>query len=248
MLAIRIIPCLLLKDGSLVKTVKFKNPTYIGDPINTIRIFNELEVDELFFLDICASRNNNKIDYEILKDIANECFMPLGYGGGIKSLEQAKKIFNIGFEKIILNTSAILNRELLLELVQYFGSQAIVVSIDVRKNILGKYYVYSHSGENKTTLDPYKWVKELEKIGIGEIFLTSINQEGTWKGFDIPLIKLISNVINIPLIAHGGAGNIDHIKEAVFKGHSSAVALGSMVVYQKKDMGVLINFPDEIRV
>ncbi len=248
MLSIRTIPCLLLKDRSLVKTINFKNPSYIGDPANTIRIFNELEVDELFILDICASKTNKEIDFEVLKEIANECFMPLAYGGGIKSIDQGKKIFNIGYEKIVINTSAILNKNLLSELIIYFGSQAIIGSIDVKKNFFGVYDVYSHCGQKKTSLNLLNWARELEQIGVGEILLTSINQEGTWKGFDIPLIKSITSQTNIPLIAHGGAGKIEHIKEAAFEGNSSAIALGSMVVYQKKDMGVLINFPDAIRV
>lgn len=244
MLRTRVIPVLLLKDQVLVKTVNFKKPGYIGDPINTCRIFNELEVDELSFLDITASSEKRGPNLEILKEISSECFMPLSYGGGISSLGQAESVFKIGFEKVILNTASLVKPELITEISRIFGSQAVVVAIDVKKNFWGKYQVHGLNGTENHKYDPVEWALKVEELGAGEILLTSIDQEGTWKGFDIELVKKVSQHCTIPVIAHGGAGNLDHIKDVVKSAGASAVALGSMVVYQQKDMGVLVNFPD----
>ena len=244
MLQTRIIPCLLLKDDSLVKTVNFKKPGYIGDPVNTARIFNELEVDELVLLDISATNNNRKPDFKILAELANECFMPLAYGGGINNFEDAKKIFQIGIEKVVINSIAFSKPAFITELAEHFGNQAIVASIDVKKNMFGKFQVYSNSGTKKQKVDPVAWAQELEQLGAGEILLTAIHREGTWMGFDINIIEKISNAVNIPVIANGGASSIEDIGKAVKQGNASAVSLGSMVVYQNKGMGVLVNFPD----
>ena len=244
MLQTRIIPCLLLKDDSLVKTVNFKKPAYIGDPVNTARIFNELEVDELTLLDISATSNKKKPNFKILAELANECFMPLAYGGGINDFEDAKKIFQIGIEKVIINSIAFSKPAFITELAEHFGNQAIVASIDVKKNMFGKYQVFSNSGTKKQKVDPVDWAQELEQLGAGEILLTAIHQEGTWMGFDINIIEKISNAVNIPVIANGGASSIEDIGKAVKQGNASAVSLGSMVVYQNKGMGVLVNFPD----
>ncbi len=248
MLRVRIIPALLLKGGALVKTVKFKNPGYIGDPINTVRIFNELEVDELAFLDISATPEGRSPDFKLLKEIADECFMPLGYGGGLNDFETVKLIFSIGYEKVILNSVTHTNPDFITQVAEHFGNQSVIVSIDVKNSLFGKYEVWSHSGTYNTKKNPVEWAQKVENYGAGEIFLTSIDREGTWNGFDIDLIKKVTDAVSIPVIAHGGAGNIDHIDYAVKKGGASAVALGSMVVYQKKGMGVLINFPDKIEL
>jgi len=244
MIYTRVIPCLLLENQSLVKTVNFKKPAYIGDSINTARIFNELEVDELVLLDIAASNNKRKPDFKILADLANECFMPLAYGGGINNFEDAKKIFQVGIEKIIINSYVFENPQFITRLAEHFGNQAIVASIDVKKNMFGKYQVFSNSGIKKQKVDPVLWAQELERLGAGEILLTAIHQEGTWKGFDIDIIKKISNAVSIPVIANGGASCLEDIERAIKDGYASAVSLGSMVVYQKKGMGVLVNFPD----
>ena len=244
MLQTRIIPCLLLCGGSLVKTVNFKKPAYIGDPVNTARIFNELEVDELVLLDIEATNKNKKPDFKILAELANECFMPLAYGGGINNFEDAKKIFKIGIEKVVINTISYSNPSFITELAEHFGNQAVVASIDVKRNMFGKYHVFSNSGTKKQKIDPVSWAKDLERLGAGEILLTAIHQEGTWNGFDINIIEKISNAVNIPVIANGGAALIDDIGKAVKVGGASAVSLGSMVVYQNKGMGVLVNFPE----
>jgi cyclase len=245
LLQTRIIPCLQLIGESLVKTVKFANHGYIGDPINTVRIFNELEVDELCFLDIRATKENRLPPIELLKQIANEAFMPMAYGGGIKTFEQAKEILSIGFEKIIINTAAIRTPHLITQIADHFGAQAVVGSIDVKKNLLGKYQVYITDGTEKTSKDPVIWAKELEHLGVGELLLTSMDRDGTWAGFDTYISEKITQSVGIPVIANGGAGSIEHIGEVVKKAHASAVALGSLVVYQKKGMGVLVNFPDK---
>ena len=243
MLRTRIIPALLLRNQSLVKTVRFGKFSYVGDPCNTVRIFNELEVDELLFLDITASLEKRSPNFQLLTDIASECFMPMGYGGGIKSAEDAKAVFGIGFEKIVVNTYGIENPNFIDQLASEYGSQAIMASIDVKKNIWGHYQVRSHSGKQTTTQKPSHWAKELESLGAGEILLTSIDQEGSWQGFDLDLVKCVTEAVNIPVIAHGGAGTVGHIIDVVHKAGASAVALGAMVVFQKIDMGVLINFP-----
>jgi len=248
MLRPRIIPILLLREGSLVKTIRFNKFSYVGDPCNTALIFNELEVDELIFLDIQAYKKNIGPDINLLNDLSNECFMPLSYGGGIRNLDDAKAIFDVGFEKISINTNAIVNPNLITEIAKEFGSQSLIVSIDVKKNIWSGKRVRINGGKTNTSLDPCKWAKKIVELGAGEILLTSIDNEGTWKGFDIPLIKEVASSVSIPIIAHGGAGKIDDIHEAIYNGNASAVALGSMVVFQKKNMGILINFPDKIEI
>jgi len=239
----RLIPILLLHNESLIKTVRFNNFIYIGDPCNTVRIFNELEVDELLFLDINATKEQRKPNLSILSNIANECFMPLGYGGGIQDSDEAKKIFDTGFEKVSINTSAFLYPNLISDISKIFGSQSLMVSIDYKKNIFGEYSVYIKGGKKNIKMHPAKWAKEAENRGAGEILLTSISKEGTWKGLDLELINEVVDAVNIPVIAHGGAGNLSHIKSALSNPSLSAVGLGSMVVFQKEGMGVLVNFP-----
>jgi cyclase len=244
----RVIPALLLRNESLVKTVRFGKFTYVGDPANTVRIFNELEVDELLFLDITASRENRSPNLKLLADIANECFMPLGYGGGIRSLDQAKAVFNIGFEKVAINTQAAANPALIGEIARHYGSQAVIASIDVKKGLFGGPTVRTLGGKSNTRRNPVECAKEVERMGAGEILLTSIDREGTWQGFDLELVKRVTDAVSIPVIAHGGAGTIEHIGHVVKQANASAVALGSMVVFQKKGMGVLVNFPSQAQL
>lgn len=244
MIRTRVIPALLLRDESLVKTVQFGDFEYVGDPCNTVRIFNELEVDELLFLDILATRNGRGPNFDLLADIANECFMPLGYGGGVRSLDDAKALFDIGFEKVAINSAAVENQDLIHKLSKHYGSQAVIGSIDVKKNIWGKYYIKTHAGTKGVSQHPVDWARKLENLGAGEILLTSVDREGTWGGFDIDLVHAVSSAVTIPVIAHGGAGSIEDIGCAVKEGGASAVALGSFIVFQKKGMGVLVNFPE----
>lgn len=245
MLRTRLIPALLLRDESLVKTERFGRFRYIGDPCNTVRIFNELEVDELAFLDITATREGRGPNFRLLQDIASECFMPLSYGGGLRTLENAQQVFEIGFEKVIVNSQATERPELITEIAEIYGTQAVVASIDVKRNWLGGMRVFSHDGRRRRGLDPVEWARELERRGAGEILLTAIDREGTWSGFDIDLIRGVAEAVSIPVIAHGGAGSHADIAAAVRDGGASAVALGAMVVYQKRGMGVLVNFPTE---
>ena len=244
MLETRVIPCLLLRGWGLVKTVRFRNPVYVGDPINTVRIFNELEVDELIFLDITATPEKTALPYRIIEEIAAECFMPFTYGGGIRSIEDVKRIFSLGVEKIALNTYAVENPKFVNDIAEKFGSQSIVVSIDVRRTITGKYRVYSESGRKNTGTDPVALAKKMEQAGAGEILITSIDRDGTFSGFDTELIEKVSSVVNIPVIVCGGAGSIADFKKAIDAG-ASAVAAGSMMVYQGKNKAVLVNFPGQ---
>lgn len=244
MLRTRVIPCLLLNELSLVKTVRFKDSKYIGDPVNTLRIFNELEVDEICLLDIGVCRRSSEPNFEFLHQLSNECFMPLSYGGGISKIEHADQLFSIGFEKVVINSAAYHNQKLVTDIANKYGNQAVVVSVDVKKDFFGRYHVYSKGGTCKESVKAVDWAKHMEQCGAGEILLTSIDREGTWAGFDDVLVQQIAREVSIPLIAHGGGCNIESIASVVRSNGASAVALGSMVVYQKKGMGVLINFPD----
>lgn len=240
----RVIPTLLLKGQGLVKTVKFKDPKYLGDPINIVRIFNEKEVDELIFLDITATNESRRPPFEMLGKITSECFMPLGYGGGIRSLEDVKTLLGLGIEKVILNTAAVELPELVSEAAAYAGSQAVVVSMDVKRSLLGKYEVFTHSGTKGTGLDPVRHAQEMEKRGAGELFVNSMDRDGTMQGYDLDLIRRVAQVVGIPVIACGGAGNVQHLAEAIQSG-ASAAAAGSMFVFQGPLRGVLISYPSQ---
>jgi cyclase len=239
---VRIIPILLLKHGGLYKTVKYKKPIYIGDPINTVKIFNEKQVDELIVLGFNVSIDKIQIEFKKLKEIAGEAFMPMSYGGGIQSFEDAKMIFDAGYEKVILNSILFSKIDIVQKIANVYGAQAVVGSIDVKKNIFGNYKVYSHSGTKKTNYTPVDWARILEENGIGEIIVNVIDRDGTWYGYDEIIINQIADSVTVPVIASCGAGNIDDFNKAVSAG-ASAVAAGSMFVYQKKGMGVLISFP-----
>ena len=243
MLRPRVIPTLLLRNDSLVKTVQFSKYTYVGDPINTVRIFNELEVDELAFLDITATLDQGRPNIELLSDIANECFMPLAYGGAVQSVEMAREILHVGFEKVIVNTHAQEDPALIPRLADQFGSQAVIASIDVRRNHRGQPTVRTRSGTHDTGLDPVESAIEAERRGAGEILLTSIDREGTWAGYDLAVVRSVTDAVSIPLIANGGAGSVADIGEVVRTAGASAAAVGSLVVFQKQGMGVLVNFP-----
>ena len=245
MLKSRIIPILLLKDNRLVKSINFKNFNYIGDPCNTVRIFNEVEVDELFLFDIFASKIKSEPNYKIISNIVDECFMPLAYGGGINSIDQAQKIFDLGVEKICLNSAIIKNPELVTDLAKIYGSQAIISIIDYKKTNSGNKTVWSDGGSLDTKKCPVEWAKELENRGTGEICLTSIDREGTWSGLDLEISRKVSTSLSIPVVIHGGAGKIKHIKVIQNNSNISAIGVGSMFVYQKKNNGVLINYPFE---
>lgn len=242
MLKTRVIPCLLLKDLGLVKTVRFSDPKYVGDPINAVKIFNNKEVDELIFLDISATAESCEPNFELLAKIATEAFMPFSYGGGIKTLETAKKVFELGSEKVIINAYAHENPDFITELASKFGSQSVVASMDVLKGKNGNYSVFKNNGKIDTGKNPVKYAIDMEKMGAGEIFLNSINNDGVMEGYDEEIIKEISASVSIPIIACGGAGNLEDFKKAKEAG-ASAVSAGSLFVFIGKNRSVLISYP-----
>lgn len=245
MLMPRIIPCLLLRNKGLVKTIKFKDPKYVGDPINVIRIFNEKEVDELIFLDIEATTKSRLPPFAVIEEIASECFMPVCYGGGVNNIEDMRKIFNLGIEKISIGSYTIENPCFVKEAANIFGSQSIVVCIDVKKNIFGKYEVVINNGKKKTGLDPLSHALKMVEMGAGELLINSVDRDGTMAGYDFQLIKNIANNVNIPVIACGGAGNLNDIGDVINKAHASSGAAGSLFVFYGKHRAVLINFPTQ---
>jgi len=243
MLQKRVIPCLLLHNNGLYKTEKFKNPTYIGDPINAIKIFNEKEVDELIFLDIDASKERKEPNYKMIEDIAGECFMPLCYGGGVRTIEQMKKIYALGVEKISLSSQAVLNPMFIKEATNIFGNQSVIVTLDIKKDFWGKRKIFLYNGTKNTKLNPIEFIKYIEALGVGEIVINSINNDGVMKGYDLEFLKEIKKNTRVPVIALGGAGNFEHIKEVLKISNVDAVACGSIFVYQGPLKGVLISYP-----
>jgi cyclase len=244
----RIIPVLLLKNTGLYKTRKFTEPKYIGDPINAIRIFNDKEVDELAFLDIAASIEGKEPNLSVLRDIASECFMPLSFGGGIKTVEMIREVLNVGVEKIALNTSAIQNPALIAEAARYFGSSTIIVSIDAKKTLFGKYSVYIFGGREKTSKNPVDWAREAERLGAGEILINSIDQDGVLQGYDWELIQSVTDAVDIPVIVAGGARGMIDFFRAINDCKVSAVAAGSCFVFQGKHRAVLITYPTRTEI
>jgi imidazole glycerol-phosphate synthase subunit HisF len=239
----RIIPCLLLRNNGLVKTIKFRESTYIGDPINTVKIFNEKEVDEIFFLDIDATKLRKEPPYELIQNIASECFMPFAYGGGINTLQQIERIIKSGAEKVVINTQAFLTPGFLKDAVRKFGSSTIAVSVDVKKEFLRGYVVYVKGGTLSTGMNPLDYARKIENEGAGEILINSIDRDGVMEGYDIELIKNVSSAIRIPVIACGGAGKLSDFGQAIKDGGASAVAAGSFFVFHGKRRAVLITYP-----
>ncbi len=243
MLKPRVIPSLMLKRNRLVKTVNYNGELYIGDPINAIRIFNEKEVDELIVLDIDASIESRKPSIALIREIASECFMPLCYGGGITSIEDIEQILDSGVEKVAISTCAIEEPQIIRSAARAFGSQSIVVSLDVRKEKDGRYKIYTQRGKKRTGLDASGFAQMAQTMGAGEIMLNSIDRDGTLEGYDIDLIRSVSSRVSIPVIASGGAGKLAHLREAISQGGASAVAVGSMFVLHGKLRAVLISYP-----
>jgi imidazole glycerol-phosphate synthase subunit HisF len=239
----RVIPVLLLKNLGLVKSVKFKNYRYIGDPINAVKLFNDLGADELAFLDILANSENRTISLDFVRRVGDEANMPFSVGGGISTINQIKEILGAGAEKVILNTSAAENPEFIKAAADEFGSSTIVVSIDVKKNIFGKEFTWIYSGRKTLKYDPVSFAKLAEEKGAGEIIINSIEQDGTMEGYDISLIHRVSEAVRVPVIALGGGGTNDDLRKAIVEGYASAVAAGSMFVYHGPRRAVLINYP-----
>ncbi|WP_440112847.1 AglZ/HisF2 family acetamidino modification protein [Acidovorax sp. BL-A-41-H1] len=240
----RVIPVLLLRGTGLVKTAKFKDPKYIGDPINAIRIFNEKEVDELVFIDITASPEGRPPQFDLLKDIAGEAFMPMAYGGGVSSLDQIKKIFGLGFEKIIINTAAYRRLELISEAAAIFGSQSIVGAIDVKSGLWGRYELRSQGGRKKEPVGLAEHLAALERAGVGEVLVNSVDRDGTMSGYDLTLLKQVRACVKVPVVACGGAAGVNDFVAAVETGQADAVAAGSMFVFVGPHRAVLINYPE----
>jgi len=242
MIRTRVIPALLLRNGGLVKTVRFRDPTYVGDPINAVKIFNEKEVDELVFLDITASKEGRGPNLSVLRDIAGECFMPLAYGGGIRSFDDAKAVFDLGVEKVVLNSAAG-DLGLISSIAAAYGSQAVVVSIDAKKKLLGRWDVFSHGGAKARGVAPSEFARSVVEAGAGEIVVQAIEREGTYSGYDIELVKMVSASVKVPVVALGGAGSITDLGRVVKEGGATAAAAGSIFVFHGKHRAVLINFP-----
>lgn len=244
MLKPRVIPVLLLHDNGLVKTKKFSNPTYVGDPVNAVKIFNLKEVDELVFLDINASKNNSEPDYELISDIASEAFMPFGYGGGVKNIDQIRKLLRIGVEKIIIN-SALEDKKFVKKAVATFGSSTIVASIDVVSDGMN-HFIYSHKNKKTNkTIDIFKFIKEIELLGVGEILINDVEKDGMYSGYNIDFLNNVSELVGVPVIGCGGARDLQDIKELINHTGCTAAAAGSMFVFYGKHKAVLITYPEE---
>ncbi len=244
----RVIPCLLVRGDGLVKTRKFKDAVYIGDPVNAVRIFSEKEVDELVVLDIDASREDREPNYELIAEIAGECFTPMAYGGGIRSLDQVRRLIRCGVEKVVINSAATESADVIRQAADVFGSQAVVGAVDLKRTLLGGYRVMARSGTVETKLQLDAHVQRLVDAGAGEIFVNSIDRDGVMEGYDLPLIRSVTSKVNVPVVACGGAGTVEHLAQAVQEGGASAVCAGSMFVFHGRHRAVLINYPSDLRL
>ena len=243
MLVNRLIPVLLLQDQGLYKTVKFKKPVYVGDPRNAVKIFNEKEVDELCLLDIGASKESKEPDFDFIGELTNECFMPIAYGGGITSLDHIKRLFSLGVEKVVLNSVLFTQPDLVRDAAQIYGNQSIVASVDVKRTLFKKLEVRSVGGTKKENVDLPEFLKHLVSLGAGEVIINSIDKDGTMGGMDTDLIKLVADQLDIPVVACGGVGALEHIREGITTGGASAIGAGSFFVFHGKHRAVLITYP-----
>ena len=244
MLRTRVMPCLLLSDGGLVKSIKFRDHKYIGDPLNAIRIFNQKEVDELVLLDISRTKTGKPIDFHLIEKIASQCFMPLCYGGGVKSLNDFKALFSLGVEKVSVSSLLFDRPDVVQEAVNIYGSQSIVGTVDIYKPMFrSQYRIKTHCASKKRAMQSADIIKFCEDLGVGEIIINNIDKDGTWGGFDTDLLRYMTTKATVPVVAMGGAGSLKDIQSAVYLGGASAVCIGSMAVFQSKGMGVLIKFP-----
>jgi cyclase len=244
MLQNRIIPVLLLQDGGLVKTIQFAKPRYIGDPLNTLRLFNEKEVDEIILLDIDATTKNRAPDFELIEHLASECFMPLCYGGGVSTFEHVKRLFALGIEKIAFGTAAFENPNLLQETAARYGRQSVVGVMDIKHHWLTrKPFVGVRHLQTMTPYTPSTYAHYLVQNGVGEILLQNTSRDGTFQGYDIDLIQSVTKNVDVPVIALGGAGSVNDLGNAIQMGGASAAAAGSLFVFQGVHRAVLVNYP-----
>ncbi len=242
MIQARVIPCLLLHGNGIVKTKKFKEAVYIGDPVNAVRIFSDKEADEIVILDIDASREGREPNYELIAEMAGEAFMPVAYGGGVRSLEQIRRLIRSGVEKVVINTLATESTDTIRAAVDVFGSQAIVGAVDVRTELLGGYAVVAKSATVTTKLNLKQHLQSLLQAGVGELFVNNVDRDGCMTGYDMALVRSVTQA-SVPVVVCGGAGTLAHLREAVIDGGASAVAAGSMFVFHGKHKAVLINYP-----
>lgn len=239
----RVIPCLLLADGGLVKTVGFREPRYVGDPINTVRIFNDKQADEIVVLDIRATLDGRPPDEEAIREIASEAFMPVGYGGGVRDLATATRLIQLGVEKVILNTAAVENPGAVTEIADHLGSSTTVVSIDAARRPDGTFEVRTAGGTHPTGLDARRHAEAVAHRGAGELILTSIDRDGTMSGYDLELVRQVTAAVGIPVVASGGAGSLEDIVSVIRNGGASAAAAGSLFVFHGKHRAVLVTYP-----
>ena len=240
----RVIPVLLLRNGGLVKTVNFKKHTYVGDPINAIKIFNEKEVDELAFIDIDATSQKREPSYDFLTQIASECFMPLAYGGAVQNEIQIERLLKCGIEKVVINSAGLDRPDFLRSATFSFGSTTIVGSMDIKRNFWGNYQVYNHVKATTLDIDPVAHAQYLQGCGVGEIFLNNVDNDGMMKGYDLELVKKITSAVDLPVIACGGAGGINDIDKVINEAGASGAAAGSFFVFHGKHKAVLITYPE----
>lgn len=245
MLRSRIIPCLLIRNKGLVKTVQFKDGKYVGDPINAVKIYNEKKVDELMVIDIDATVKGDEPNFSLIQKIALECRMPFCYGGGVKTVEHARKLIQLGAEKVALSSAIIENPILLKDIGRAIGTQSVVVVLDVKKKFLGGYTLYTHNGKVKSKVNVDTFIKKIQEIGVGEIVINSIENDGMMKGYDFKLFDFFREKINSPMTILGGAGSMNHIKEAIKHYKTIGVAAGSLFVFKGKYKAVLINYPNK---
>jgi cyclase len=239
----RVIPCLLLKGGGFYKSVQFGQWTYVGDPTNTLRIFNDKEADEICILDVDATREGRSPDYDLIGEMASECFMPLSYGGGIKSFDDAARLFDLGIEKVCLSSALFENPGLVEKIVSVYGSQAVTGIIDVKKQLLGGYKIFTRNGQVGLPEKFANALKRIESEGIGEIMINAIHKDGTMQGYDLELVKIAAAQVRVPMVACGGAGTLEDFRAAVTAG-ATAIAAGSFFVFQGKHRAVLVTYPD----
>ncbi len=245
MLYPRIIPCLLVHNNGLVKTIKFQDPKYVGDPLNAVKIFNEKEADELIILDVDATVENKEPDYEMIKNLAIECRMPLCYGGGIKTVEQAQRILGLGVEKIALSSAAVESPEIISKIAERVGSQSITIILDLKKDpTIGQYQIFTHRAQKNTKERPVDWVKKIAEMGAGEVVLNFIDEDGVMGGYDLEPLKQIRSSINLPIVVLGGAGSLQDIENLISQYGIIGAAAGSLFVFKGKYRAVLINYPD----
>jgi cyclase len=245
MLRPRIIPCLLIHDKGLVKTVRFKSPTYVGDPINAVRIFNEKEVDELVVLDIDATFQQREPDYKTIEHLAAECRMPLCYGGGVKTADQAQRIFALGVEKVAISSAAIEDPSLITRIAERVGNQSVVVIVDVKKKMLGGYEIFINNGKKGTGKNPFDFAERLKDLGAGEVVINSVDNDGVMKGYDLALAQRIRTVTSLPLTILGGAGSLQDIGQLINKFGIIGASAGSLFVFKGVYKAVLINYPTQ---